>query len=65
MDYMELPALKVMQGKNRVLYSFAVEGKDLQKFTTISRVARNSEEELEGYQRPEILSHIDEIKSYL
>ncbi len=64
-EYVELPALKVKQGKNRVLYSFAVEGKDLQKFTTISRVARNSEEELEGYQRPEILSHIDEIKSYL
>lgn len=62
---LRLPALKVRQGKNRVLYSFAVDGKVLHEFATISRIARDESEEIEGYQRPEVLAHISEIRSYL
>jgi DGQHR domain-containing protein len=59
------PALEVKQGPRRVLYSFAVDGKLLPSFTTISRLHRDDDAELGGYQRPEVLSHISEIRDYL
>lgn len=62
---LRLPAIQVRQGQNRMLYSFAVDGKLLSSFTTISRVSRNDAFEIQGYQRPEVLSHIAEIRSYL
>lgn len=37
---LRLPALEICQGKNRRLYSFAVDGKQLHEFCTISRVSR-------------------------
>ena len=64
-EVLRVPALKVKQGRNRILYSFAVDGKDLPKFAAISRISRDEGEEIEGYQRPEVISHINEIKSYL
>jgi DGQHR domain-containing protein len=62
---LELPALEVRQGKNRRLYSFAVDGKKLHDFCTVSRVSRHDGEGLSGYQRPEVVSHITQIKDYL
>jgi DGQHR domain-containing protein len=62
---MRFPALEVRQGKRRRLYSFAVDGKQLPLFTTISRLHRDEETGIGGYQRPEVLSHIAEIRSYL
>src|SRR5438105_5769655 len=62
---MRLPALEVTQGANRTLYSFAVDGKLLSQFTTVSRVRRGAQSAIEGYQRPEVLSHIAEIRAYL
>ena len=60
-----LPALEIKQGRKRTLYSFAIDGKLLSDVATISRVRREDNNELEGYQRPEVLSHISEIQSYL
>jgi len=60
-----LPAIQVRQGKNRVIYSFAVDGKLLPQFTAISRLGRNDDCDIRGYQRPEVLSHISQIRSYL
>lgn len=60
-----LPAIEVNQGNGRILYSFAVDGKLVQNFATISRISRNNGKNLSGYQRPEILSHIAEIRNYL
>jgi DGQHR domain-containing protein len=60
-----LPALEIRQGPNRLLYSFAVDGKRLSDFATISRVHREDGGELQGYQRPEVRSHIAEIRAYL
>lgn len=60
-----LPALEIRQGKDRVLYSFAVDGKQLHQFCTISRVNRHDGEGLNGYQRPEVVSHISQIREYL
>lgn len=61
---LRLPALEVRQGPERTLYAFAVDGKLVQRFATVSRLSRNHHE-LSGYQRPEVLSHIAEIRNYL
>lgn len=62
---LELPAIEIRQGKNRKLYSFAVDGKSLHDFCTVSRVSRHEGDGLSGYQRPEVVSHISQIKDYL
>jgi DGQHR domain-containing protein len=61
---LRLPAIAVKQG-SKSLYSFAVDGKKLPLFTTISRVHRDEENRIGGYQRPEALAHIRAIKRYL
>lgn len=60
-----LPALEVRQGPNRILYTFAADGKQLPEFATISRVHRDDDAQIQGYQRPEVLSHISSIRRYL
>jgi DGQHR domain-containing protein len=60
-----VPALEVKQGPKRTLYSFAVDGKLLHEFCAISRVSRHDGEGLNGYQRPEVVSHITQIREYL
>jgi DGQHR domain-containing protein len=62
---LRLPALEVHQGPARTLYSFAVDGKQLPLFATVSRVHRDDNAEIRGYQRPEVLSHIASIRRYL
>ena len=64
---LELPALEIPQGPGRCLYSFAVDGKEIPRFATVSRVRRQAEESntLLGYQRAEVISHIREIRKYL
>jgi DGQHR domain-containing protein len=64
-SFLRLPALEITQGANRILYSFAVDGKQISTFATVSRIRRQKDEELCGYQRPEVLSHIAEIRRYL
>ncbi|MFC4034622.1 DGQHR domain-containing protein DpdB [Streptomyces polygonati] len=61
---LRLPALQVSQGA-RSIFCFAVDGKRLHEFTAVSRIHRNDDEELQGYQRPEALSHIRAIRRYL
>src|SRR4051812_14178143 len=61
---LRVPAIEVQQSPGRVLYSFAVDGKQIPSFATVSRIRRKGTE-LEGYQRPEVLSHIGEIRNYL
>lgn len=65
-DVLRVPALEVRQGKDRRLYSFAVDGKLLHSFCTVSRVSRQDQEHaLTGYQRPEVASHIRQIRDYI
>ena len=59
-----IPAIEVRQSPGRILYSFAIDGKLIPSFAAISRVHRR-EDALEGYQRPEVLAHIAEIRDYL
>ena len=62
---MRVPALELIQGSGRRLYCFAINGKKLGNVAAVSRVRRNGDRSLEGYQRPEVLSHIAEIRKYL
>src|SRR4051795_7077554 len=62
---LRVPAIEVRQGPNRTLYTFAVDGKQLPSFATVSRVHRDDNAEIQGYQRPEVLSHIASIRRYL
>lgn len=64
MNCIKVAALKIEQGPGRALFSFAIRGKDLQKVASISRVKRD-QNQLLGYQRPEVSNHIGEIKRYL
>ena len=63
--HLELPALEIVQGKNRTFYSFAVDGKLLPQFATVSRIRRDGDDLVAGYQRPEVSSHITEIRNYI
>lgn len=62
---LRLPALEVNQGPGRLLYTFAVDGKVLPSFATVSRIRREGDGDIEGYQRPEVISHIASIRRYL
>src|SRR5438128_12008336 len=62
---MRLPALEVRQNPSRVFYAFAVDGKLVPRFAAVSRIERESNGELKGYQRPEVLAHIREIRTYI
>ncbi|PRP96522.1 hypothetical protein ENSA5_35980 [Enhygromyxa salina] len=61
----KVPAMEIRQSPGRKLYTFAVDGKRVYDFVDISRIRRNAGAELEGYQRPEVVAHIQEIKEYI
>jgi DGQHR domain-containing protein len=61
---LRLPAIEVRQSPDHVLYTFAVDAKVVPSFATVSRIHRTGEG-LQGYQRPEVLSHIAEIRNYV
>jgi DGQHR domain-containing protein len=62
---LELPALQFQQGHERTLYTFVADGKLIPTFTTVSRIKRQADQNVYGYQRPESLAHIAEIRNYL
>jgi DGQHR domain-containing protein len=64
-EVVRLPALEIRQGTNRTFYAFAIDGKLLPRVATVSRIRRQSDNALSGYQRPEVLSHIAEIRNYI
>src|SRR3569833_1273379 len=64
-EKIELPAIAIRQGGKRELYAFAVDGKRLHDFAQVSRLGRDEGEKIAGYQRPEVLSHISDIRNYL
>ena len=62
---LEVPALEVRQGTGRTLYSFAIDGKELPTIAAVSRLRRDEDADLHGYQRPEVLGHIAAIRRYI
>src|SRR3954469_20637793 len=65
MRELRVPALRLAQGTAREIYSFGVDGKLLHRFATVSRVGRTEDAAIRGYQRPEVLSHINAIRAYI
>ena len=64
MKTLELPCIRIQQNPDRHIFSFAVNGKEIPKFASVSRIARDEKGQLEGYQRPEIQEHIADIQTY-
>jgi DGQHR domain-containing protein len=62
---LRLPALEIQQGPSRRLYSFAIDGKLVPQIATISRVRRDAQTQLHGYQRPENRAHVATIRRYI
>lgn len=62
---LKLPAIAIRQNSKRAIYAFAVDGKKLHDFAQVSRLGRDSREKIAGYQRPEVISHIADIRNYL
>jgi len=63
---LQLPALEVTQAPGLAIYLFAVDGKLLSQFTAVSHVHRDEASgALLGYQRWQVLRHVEEIRRYL
>ena len=60
-----VPALATEQSPGKTLYQFAIDGKQLVRFATVSRIHRNHENHVRGYQRPEARLHIRSIQKYI
>lgn len=67
MDKQELVvrALHTTQGEGLDVYAFFIRGGDIMKIADISRVERDENDTLKGFQRPEIQQHVKEIVEYL
>ena len=62
---LRVPALRMTQGPERQVYAFGIDGKLLHRFAAVSRVGRDDDAAIKGYQRPEVLSHINAIRAYI
>ena len=65
MRELRVPALRLAQGPTSNIYSFGIDGKLLHRFAAVSRVGRDDDAAIRGYQRPEVLSHINAIRAYI
>jgi len=58
-------ALHTLQGNGLDVYAFFINGPDIMRVADISRVERDQSDNLKGFQRPEIRSHVKGIADYL
>jgi DGQHR domain-containing protein len=58
-------ALRITQAPQAPLYLFTLTAAEILQIADISRVSRDDQGELIGYQRPEVRQHIQEITDYL
>jgi DGQHR domain-containing protein len=58
-------ALSVQQPSGTPVYLFTVTAAELLQVADISRISRDEEGELIGYQRPEVRRHVNQIVEYL
>ena len=60
-----LRALHTTQGEGLDVFAFFIKGSDIVKIADLSRIERDDDETLKGFQRPEIRSHVKGIADYL
>jgi DGQHR domain-containing protein len=58
-------ALRTLQGEGLEVYAFFVRGADIVKIADISRIERDENDQLKGFQRAEIRTHVKGIVDYL
>ncbi|MDA7686507.1 DGQHR domain-containing protein DpdB [Pseudomonadales bacterium] len=58
-------AILPKQSKQFTVFSFCAKAKDILEFAQIDRIGRDEDGQLKGFQRPQVASHINEIRSYL
>ncbi len=58
-------ALRTVQGGGIDVFAFFIKGADIVRVADISRIERDGSDELKGFQRPEIRSHVRGIVDYL
>lgn len=58
-------ALHTTQGQGLDVFAFFIRGADIVRVADISRIGRDENEEVRGFQRPEIRSHVKGIVDYL
>ena len=58
-------ALRIDQDPKHPIYVFSLSGSDLLQIADISRISRDNDGKLLGYQRAEVRRHIGEITDYL
>src|SRR5262245_40486127 len=63
-NILERKALRVNQ-KGRCVYLLSLTGEELIRLSGVSRVSRDDDGKLIGYQRPEVRRHVQEIAAYL
>lgn len=63
-EQLRVRATRTRQGNNIEVFAFFLRGADIARIADINRVGR-SNDELEGFQRPEIKSHVRSIAEFL
>ncbi len=58
-------ALHTTQGEGLDVYAFFIKGSDIVRVADISRIERDAQDLLKGFQRPEIRQHVKGIVDYL
>jgi len=61
----KLRALRTFQGEGMELYAFFIPGAKLLEIAKISRISRDDQKQLKGFQRKEIKTHVNRITEYL
>jgi len=64
-ELLNLRAVRAQQGESVDIFSFFMRGSDVLRIADISRVHRDDADELKGFQRKEIQSHVKSIVEYL
>jgi DGQHR domain-containing protein len=64
-ERLKYTAVKAKQSARHKVLTFAARAQDVLRFAVIDRVGRSKEGTLSGFQRPQIASHINEIRDYL
>jgi DGQHR domain-containing protein len=62
---LKFKAVRARQSDKHQVLSFAAKASDIHKIASIDRISRNESGVLTGFQRPQITTHINEIRDYL
>lgn len=64
-EYLKIRAIRAEQGDGVPVYTFFLRGADIFQIADVSRIHRDDQDELKGFQRKEIKAHVGGIVEYL